>query len=90
MEYTRILRPSEAKYKYLPILKDQRDLFPPKDEIFKINFKGKSYRVKVNNKDWIMITRLYETHEFAEGDKIKLVSKKDGLFEMTVNTANSM
>ncbi len=90
MEYSRVLRPSEAKYKYLPLTKGQRDLFPPKDQIFKLKFKGKSYDLKVNNKDCIMITPLYNDYRFVEGDEIKIISKKDGSFDLSVIPSKDM
>ena len=64
MEYEKSISPSEAKYKYLGLPKKIRAEFPPKDEIFQMKFKGKLYKMKVNNKDSIMISQLYDAHQF--------------------------
>lgn len=77
MEFTKNLSPSEAKYKYLGLPKKDREQFPEKDQIFEMEFKGKSYNVKVNNKDSIMISHLYDAHQFQEGDLIKITKKKN-------------
>jgi len=39
MEFEKSLSPSEAKYKYLGLPKKIRAEFPPKDEIFQVEFK---------------------------------------------------
>lgn len=51
MEFTKNLSPSEAKYKYLGLPKKIRTEFPPKDEIFQVEFKTRSYKMKVNNRN---------------------------------------
>ena len=76
MEFIKNLSPSEAKYKYLGIPKKNREQFPEKDQIFEMELKGKSYNMKVNNKDSIMISHLYDAHQFQEGDLIKIIKKK--------------
>ena len=43
MEFTKNLSPSEAKYKYLGLPKKDREQFPEKEQIFEMEFKGKSY-----------------------------------------------
>ena len=77
MEYTKNLSHSESKYKYLGLSKKIRSEFPEKDQIFKMEFKGKSYDMKVNNKDSIMISQLYDAYEFQISDSIKIVKKKN-------------
>ena len=77
MEFTKNLSPSEAKYKYLGLPKKDREQFPEKDQIFEMEFKGKSYNVKVNNKDSIMISQLYDAYQFQISDSIKIEKKKN-------------
>ncbi len=85
MEFSKNLSPSEAKYKYLGLPKKIRAEFPPKDEIFQMKFKGKSYKMKINNKDSIMITQLYDAHQFQESDLIKIVKSDDANFSFSVS-----
>lgn len=85
MEFKKAISPSEAKYKYLALPKKIRDEFPPKDEIFQMRFKGKLYEMKVNNKDSIMISQLYDTHQFQASDLIKIVKNVDMSFSFSVN-----
>ena len=72
MEFTKNLSPSEAKYKYVGLSKKAREEFPEKDVLFKLKFKGKTYDMKVNNKDCIMISQLYAVYQFQEDDEIKI------------------
>ncbi len=84
MEFSKDLTPSEAKYKYLGLPKKIREEeFPEKDEIFDVKFKGKVYKMKVNNKDSIMLTQLYGAHEFKEDETLSIKSLKKG-FEFSV------
>jgi len=85
MEFSKNLSASEAKYKYLGLPKKTRSFFPDKDEIFQIKFKGKSYKMKVNNKDCIMLSQLYESHEFHELDFIKIAKNNDTSFSFSVD-----
>ena len=85
MKFVKNLSASEAKYKYVGLPKTIRDEFPAKDEIFPLKFKGKIYEMKVNNKDCIMLTQLYEKHQFVEDDEISIVDDKRDIFEFTVN-----
>ncbi|MBA4718567.1 MAG: hypothetical protein HRO68_07540 [Nitrosopumilus sp.] len=85
MKFIKNLSTSESKYKYVGLPKTIRDEFPVKDEIFKLKFKGKIYDMKVNNKDCIMLTQLYEKHQFVEDDEITIVEDKRDIFEFTVN-----
>ena len=84
MEFTKNLSPSEAKYKYLGLPKKIRTEFPPKDEIFQVEFKTRTYKMKVNNKNSIMISQLYDAHQFQESDLIKIVKNDDMGFSFSV------
>ena len=84
MEFTKNLSPSEAKYKYLGLTKKIRAEFPPKDEIFQVKFKAKSYKMKVNNKNSIMISQLYDAHQFRESDLLKIVKNDITSFSFSV------
>ena len=85
MEFFKDLSRSEAKYKYIGLPKNTRDEeFPGKDELFDVTFKGKNYKMKVNNKDCIMLSQLYSAHEFQEGDTLTITSSKNG-FEFSVD-----
>ena len=90
MEFIKRLSPSEAKYKYLGLNKKVREEFPEKEQIFKLKFKNKSYNLKVNNKNSIMLTQLYYEYQFQEGDEVKITQSKNGIFELTVNPTTSM
>lgn len=90
MEFVKRLSPSEAKYKYLGLRKDVREEFPEKDKTFKLKFKNKTYDMKVNNKNCIMLTQLYHVHELMEGDEIKIIKRKDDVFELNVSTEENM
>lgn len=83
-KFTKFLSTSEAKYKYVGLPKTIREDFPEKDEIFKMMFKGKIYDMKVNNKDCIMLTQLYEKYEFKDNDEITIIKNKKNIFELTV------
>lgn len=84
MEFSKTLSRSEAKYKYLGLPKKTRaEDFPEKDELFDVKFLGKVYKMKVNNKDSIMLTQLYAAHEFQEGETLKIKDGKNG-FEFSV------
>jgi hypothetical protein len=85
MEFVKNLSQSEAKYKYIGLSKKIREEFPEKDQIFKLKFKNKVYNMKVNNKNCIMLTQLYDAHQFQENDKVKIINKNDGSFELKVN-----
>ena len=84
MEFLKQLSKSESKYKYLGLPKNIREEnFPEKDELFDVKFETKNYKMKVNNKDCIMLTQLYDTHTFEEGETLKIKSLKKG-FEFSV------
>jgi len=78
------LTPSEAKYKYLGLSKKDRAAFPEKDVLFKMKFKGKNYNMKVNNKNSIMLSQLYERHEFKEDAEITITKIDNDNFELKV------
>jgi hypothetical protein len=90
MEFVKKLSPSEAKYKYLGLNKKTRQEFPDKVQIFELKFQNKSYDMKVNNKDCIMLTQLYYEYQFQEGDEIRITVNKKGVFELTVNSSGDM
>ena len=84
MEFLKQLSKSESKYKYVGLPKNIREEnFPEKDELFDVKFETKNYKMKVNNKDCIMLTQLYDTHTFEEGETLKIKSSKKG-FEFSV------
>ena len=84
MEFSKELSRSEAKYKYIGLPKKIREEeFPEKDEKFEVKFKTKKFQMSVNNKNCIMLSQLYETHEFEEGQTLTIKSAKKG-FEFTV------
>ena len=85
MEFEKSLSPSEAKYKYLGLPKKIRANFPPKDKIFQMKFKEKLYKMKVNNKDSIMITQLYHAYQFQASDLVKIVKNDDAIFSFSVD-----
>ena len=85
MEFEKSLSHSEAKYKYLGLPKKIRAEFPPKDEIFQMKFKGKLYKMKVNNKDSIMISQLYDAHQFQASDLVKIVKNDYTSFSFSVD-----
>lgn len=90
MEFVKRLSPSEAKYKYLGLNKKAIEELPEQQEIFKLKFKNKTYNMKVNSKNCIMLTQLYSEYEFQPEDEVKIVKKKDNSFELVVNPAVSM
>ena len=80
MEFEKQLSRSASKYKYVGLPKNIRDEnFPEKDELFDVKFESKNYKMKVNNKDCIMLTQLYDAHAFEEGEVLKIKSSKKGL-----------
>ena len=84
MEFVKQLSRSESKYKYVGLPKNIcEENFPEKDELFDVKFKSKTYKMKVNNKDCIMLTQLYDAHAFEEGETLKIKSSKKG-FEFSV------
>jgi len=90
MKFVKTLSPSEAKYKYLGLNKKAIEELPQKQQIFKLKFKNKTYDMKVNNKNCIMLTQLYHVYEFAEGDEVTITENKNKTFELVVNPAKNM
>ena len=79
MEFSKTLSRSEAKYKYIGLPKKTREEeFPEKDETFDVKFKGKNYKMKVNNKNCIISSQLYSVYEFQEGEVLNIKSSKEG------------
>lgn len=84
MEFVKELSKSEAKYKYVGLPKSIREEeFPDKDVLFDVKFEKKTYKMRVNNKNCIMLTSLYDAHEFQEGDTLTIKSGKKA-FEFSV------
>ncbi|RJQ25805.1 hypothetical protein C4565_07985 [Candidatus Parcubacteria bacterium] len=73
MEFSKQLSRSEAKYKYIGLPKKIREEFPERDQIFKLKFKNKIFDMKVNNKNCIMLTQLYNVYQFQENDEVKII-----------------
>lgn len=84
MEFIKNLSRSEAKYKYVGLTKEARQEFPETGKNFKLRFRNKTYEMWVNSKNCFMISQLYKIYEFQENDQIKITSKPDGSFELTV------
>ena len=86
VQFVKNLSASEAKYKYVGLPKSMREEFPVKDKIFKLKFKDKIYDMKVNNKNCIMLTQLYEKHQFVENDEITITDGKKDMFVLIVKS----
>jgi hypothetical protein len=84
INFVKGLSASEAKYKYVGLPKSVREKFPEKDISFKVKFKGKIYDLKVNNKNCIMLTQLYEKYLFKENDTIRIIEIKKNIFDFNV------
>ena len=69
-EYIKRISRPEARHRYWHIHKDSRDFFPESGVVFKLEFHGVKYEIKVNHKDDIMTGQLYEKYRFLEGDRI--------------------
>jgi len=81
-EYSKTLNKPEAKHRYWHILKSDRDFFPEAHKIFKMEFDGKVFDMKINHKDDIMTGQLYERYRFLEGDRIIITKEKDGSYAL--------
>lgn len=75
-EYSKTLKRHEARYRYWSILKADRDFFPDEGIEFKVEFGGKTWILKVNNKNDVMTSQFYEKYNFLENDRIILTKKK--------------
>lgn len=82
MEYTKILSRPEARHRYWHVQKADREFFPDTNEMFKLEFDGKIYELKVNHKDDIMTGQIYERYKFREGDRIIVKKKKENLYTL--------
>ena len=89
MDFVKNLSASESKYKYVGLPKETRSEFPTKDEIFKVKFQGRIYKMKVNNKNCIMLTQLYAKYQFKEDDELRIILNKEGIFEFVVNVSKT-
>lgn len=85
IKFVKTLSASESKYKYVGLTKSIREEFPEKDVKFKVKFKKKIYNLSVNNKNCIMLTKLYEKYTFKENDTIRLIEVKNSIFDLTVD-----
>ena len=84
MKFSKTLSRSEAKYKYIGLPKQLRaEEFPDKDVLFDVKFQGKKYQMSVNNKNCIMLTKLYDQHEFQEDETLTIKSVKKS-FEFSI------
>ena len=81
-DYSRPLKKPEARHRYWHIQKADRDFFPDADVVFKLEFDGKKYDMKVNHKDDVMTGQLYERYRFLEGDRIIVKKKKQNLYSL--------
>ena len=79
-ELRKTLNRPEARHRYWHVLKEDRNFFPDAHEIFKLEFDGKVYDMKINHKDDIMTGQLFERYRFVEGDRIIVTRKKNGTF----------
>jgi hypothetical protein len=84
-EFTKVVTKTEAKYRYWQIHKEERNFFPEKFESFKIKFMGKFFEVKVNNRDCIMTGLFHYDYTFMDGDVVRIIKNKNGIYEMRVN-----
>ena len=75
-EYSRKVRKAEARHRYWHIQKSDREFFPDTDAVFKLEFDGDIYEMKINHKDDIMTGKLYARRRFLEGDRIIIRRKK--------------
>src|SRR5689334_19364179 len=75
--YQKKLTHPEARHRYWHIKKEERNFFPPAHEIFKMEFDGKIYKLKVNHKDDVMTGQLYERYRFQEGDRVVVKKKRN-------------
>jgi len=81
-EYSKPLNRPEAKHRYWHIKIDERDFFPDAHVMFKMEFEGKTYDMKVNHKDDIMTGMIYERYRFMEGDRIIVTKKKNNVYTL--------
>jgi len=81
-EYIKNLNKPEARHRYWHIQKADREFFPEAHEIFKLEFDGKVYVLKVNHKDDVMTGPLYERFRFMENDRIIVTMKKNGTYSL--------
>ncbi|MBI1828789.1 MAG: hypothetical protein HY222_06250 [Thaumarchaeota archaeon] len=79
-EYTKIISQPEARHRYWHINAADRSFFPESSELFKVEFDGKIFQLKVNHKNDVMTGQLYERYKFKGGDRIILKKKKNGTF----------
>ena len=76
------LKKHEARYRYWSILKTEQDFFPDKNTEFKVEFDGKTFVLKVSQKNVVMTGQFYEKYRFLENDRIILTKKKENFYLM--------
>ena len=81
-EYSRQIRKAEARHRYWHIQKSDREFFPDTDVVFKLEFDGDTYEMKINHKDDIMTGKLYARRRFLEGDRIIIRKKKSKQYSL--------
>ena len=81
-EYSRQIRKAEARHRYWHIQKSDREFFPDTDAVFKLEFDGDTYEMKINHKDDIMTGKLYARRRFLEGDRIIITKKKSKQYSL--------
>jgi len=81
-ELVRILKKSEAKYRYWRISKEERNFFPKEGVEFEVEFDGKTNILKITSNNLIMTGQFYQKYRFLENEKIILSKKKENRFVM--------
>jgi len=79
---TKTLKKHEARYRYWSILVTERDFFPDKNTEFKVEFAGKTFALKVSQKNVVITSQFYEKCNFSEKDRIILTKKKEKFYLM--------
>ena len=51
-----------------------------------MKFKGKKFDMKVNNKDCIMLSQLYDAYQFQLDDEVTISKIDENNFELKVNS----
>jgi len=79
---TKTLKKHESRYRYWSILVTERDFFPEKNTEFKVEFAGKTFALKVSQKNVVVTSQFYEKYNFSENDRIILTKKKENFYLM--------
>jgi hypothetical protein len=81
-EYSRKIRKSEARHRYWHIQNSDKEFFPDTDVVFKLEFDGDVYEMKINHKNDIMTGKLYTKRRFLEDDRIIVKKKNAKLYSL--------